>query len=718
MNVELHSISRRGVFLAVLVALAAFIAYAPTIGYDYVALDDDVFVSENPVVMDGFSLPALKAAWSTAPENYWAPLLWMSFMLDVELFGLAPWGFHLTNAFLFSLNAGLLFWLLRRWTGRIGVALAAALLWALHPARVESVAWITARKDVLSGLFFLLGTGAYVEARRGGLRHGVVLAWLCLVVGGMAKQVLIMLPPALVLLDVWPLGRTKWGRIWRDGWRLAAEKWAFWGVAAALAFLPIWFHYDRGAMLDVSVSRRLAMIPIHYLFYFQKLLWPVGLMPLQPDLPFRGTTFAAGLGILAGMTWGLWRIRKESPWALMGWVWFVGLLFPLSGVVWAGQERLATRFMYLPQIGLTLAVVLGADAWLACKKWNRRWGLGACMLVVAAYGAQTYRLLPHWRDEVAFSQAVWTYNAGHETACLLGGDWHMTRGEWAAADAAYARGANMGNKRCLARLSWLRLWCGQAEAVEELWGQFEQARGARLLDFTARDVAADRQILWTVHGQILRARGDYAGAIAALEEAAAERLRLAKGIAIREWRDLLPRYLQFWQEGGRGWPSAFSRNTPGAIPMTAWREQHGVAVGDGGAGRLAMPGWRNGRPWRWLGRSGPWSKEGRDIPGAWDTLAAARANAGRFRRRHCRGERARELAKRTGDRMLDSKLQARLEEYRAGKPWRELDERAKAAREGTCRDERRISTPSGAWSASVWGWPWRRFGDLCAVDRL
>jgi tetratricopeptide (TPR) repeat protein len=710
MNVELHSISRRGVFLAVLVALAAFIAYAPTIGYDYVALDDDVFVSENPVVMDGFSLPALKAAWSTAPENYWAPLLWMSFMLDVELFGLAPWGFHLTNAFLFSLNAGLLFWLLRRWTGRIGVALAAALLWALHPARVESVAWITARKDVLSGLFFLLGTGAYVEARRGGLRHGVVLAWLCLVVGGMAKQVLIMLPPALVLLDVWPLGRTKWGRIWRDGWRLAAEKWAFWGVAAALAFLPIWFHYDRGAMLDVSVSRRLAMIPIHYLFYFQKLLWPVGLMPLQPDLPFRGTTFAAGLGILAGMTWGLWRIRKESPWALMGWVWFVGLLFPLSGVVWAGQERLATRFMYLPQIGLTLAVVLGADAWLACKKWNRRWGLGACMLVVAAYGAQTYRLLPHWRDEVAFSQAVWTYNAGHETACLLGGDWHMTRGEWAAADAAYARGANMGNKRCLARLSWLRLWCGQAEAVEELWGQFEQARGARLLDFTARDVAADRQILWTVHGQILRARGDYAGAIAALEEAvkleadpaaflvaefmrtcheagqpgaaasAAERLRLAKGIAIREWRDLLPRYLQFWQEGGRGLAFGFfkeyARRHPEdglALNNMAWLLATAEPDGLVHAGMAEWPA--KALEWAELALE----RGGLDQPGAWDTLGAARANAGDFEGAIAAVERARELSKRTGEWMLNSKVQSRLAEYRAGKPWRQPDERAKAA---------------------------------------
>ena len=256
-----YSDNWRGAWLALLVAVVLFAVYSPSIGYDFVALDDDVFVSENPVVKDGFSEAALKAAWTTAPENYWAPLLWMSFMLDVELFGPEPWGFHLTNVFLFSLNVGLLFWLVRRWTGRTRIALAVALLWALHPSRVESVAWITERKDVLSGLFFLLGVGAYVEARKGGLKHGVVIAWLCLVFGGMVKQVLIVMPAALMLLDIWPLERTCLNRIWRDGWRSGVEKWAFWTVALVLACLPIWFHHDGGSMLDVSIGHRLAMIP-------------------------------------------------------------------------------------------------------------------------------------------------------------------------------------------------------------------------------------------------------------------------------------------------------------------------------------------------------------------------------------------------------------------------------------------------------------------------
>lgn len=693
-----------------LVALAAFALYAPTLGYDFVALDDEAFTYANAVVKDGISGQSLAASWTTAPENYWAPLLWTSFMLDVEWFGPGPRGYHLTNVFLFALNAGLLFALLRRWTGRTGVALAVAALWALHPARVESVAWITERKDVLSGLFFLLGIGAYVEGRRRGRPGGVWLAWLCMVAGGLVKQILIVLPAALLLLDVWPLGRIDWSRFWRSGGRLALEKWAFWLVAAALTFPPIWFHYDRGAMLDVSLGHRLAMIPIHYLFYFRKTVWPVGLMPLQPDLPFQMGAFLVGLAILIGATWGAWRFRKEAPWALAGWLWFVGLLFPLIGVVWAGQERLATRFLYLPHVGLAWAAVLAAELWIRKRNGNRKWGAVFCLAALAASGIQTGRLLPHWRDEASFSAAVWKYNSGHETAGLLGGDWHMTRGDWAAADAAYARGANQGNKRCFARLGWLRLWCGHAAEIDGLWEEFERASGARLLDFTVRDVAADRQLLWTVRGQILRARGDYAGALAAMEEAvkletdpagftvaeflrtcheagrpeagaaAAARLESAKGIAIREWRDLLPRYLQFWQEGGRGLAFGFFEEYARRFP------DDGLALNNMAwlLATAAPDGLRHEGMDEWPATALDWAERalaqgGEDMSGAWDTLAAARANAGDFAGAVAAVERARELAKRAGEWTLEGKLQARQAEYRAEKPWREPDERGKAS---------------------------------------
>jgi len=253
----------------------------------------------------------------------------------------------------------------------------------------------------------------------------------------------------------------------------------------------------------------------------------------------------------------------------------------------------------------------------------------------------------------------------------------------------------------------LRLWCGHAAEIDELWGQFERASGARLLEFTARDVAADRQILWAVRGQILRARGDSAGALAAMEEAvkldadpasfvvaeflrtcheagrpdvgaaAAARLQAAKGIAIRAWRDLLPRYLQFWQEGGRGLAFGFfgeyARRFPDdglALNNMAWL-----------LATSAPDGLRHARMDEWPATALAWAERalalgGEDMPGAWDTLAAARANAGDFPGAIAAVERARELAKGSGDWTLESKLQARLAEYRAGRPWREPDARA------------------------------------------
>lgn len=171
----------RAVALFMAAAVAAFVVHVPSIGHDFCPVDDAYFVRENPIVQGGLTWPGIQAAWTKVHASYWAPLLWMSFMLDQEISGGAPWSFHLTNASLFALNAGLLFLLVRRWTGRNGLAFAAALLWALHPARVESVAWITERKDVLSGLFVFLGLWFYTVGRQASTardpktngRHGV-----------------------------------------------------------------------------------------------------------------------------------------------------------------------------------------------------------------------------------------------------------------------------------------------------------------------------------------------------------------------------------------------------------------------------------------------------------------------------------------------------------------------------------------------------------------
>lgn len=385
----------RAVRAGLLAMVLAFALFAPTIRYDFVTLDDPLYVETSQVVRDGFSWEGAKLAFTTAPENYWAPLLWMSFMADMELSGGKPWSCHLTNTILFSLNVGLIFLLVRRWTQSTGVALATVLLWAFHPTRVESVAWITARKDVLSGVFFFLGLWFYTVGRErqsavaterdspekstlGRGRPGstgqppstdrpatwnlqpailIFFSWLCMLLGGMAKQIVILMPAAFLLLDVWPLGRTEWDRVWKDGWRLAGEKWAFWILAVIYAALPIVFHVETKAVMDVPAWHRALMIPVHYLFYLSKVALPIRLMPLQPDLPSWWELLMGATVVLAGLTWTAWIWRHRFPRVLWGWLWFAILLFPLSGVVWAGAERVATRWLYIPQIGLMLAAM-------------------------------------------------------------------------------------------------------------------------------------------------------------------------------------------------------------------------------------------------------------------------------------------------------------------------------------------------------------------------
>ena len=695
--------------LGICLVLAVVALYAPSLGYEFINFDDTRYIVDNPKVSGGFTGEGLEAAWTTAMELYWAPLLWMSFMLDVELFGLEPWGFHLVNVLLFGLNVGLVYGLVRRWTRRTGVALAVAALWAFHPSRVESVAWVVERKDVLSGLFFLLGIGAYVEGRRGGLRHGVILAWLFMALGGMAKQIVIVMPPVLMLLDVWPLGRTDWDRFGRDAMRLAVEKWAFWVLAGVLAFLPIWFHQREGMLMPIPWHYRLAMMPVHYLFYFYKLVWPSGLGVLLADLPFGWGRFAAGAGLLAGGTWGLWRCRKGAPWALAGWLWFVGCLFPLSGVVWGGSERVAVRFEYLPQIGLMLAGVLGGDWILRRRGWHWCWGAAVCVAVAGIWAGVTLRLLPHWSNSYTIHERVLQLNpdSSHAfdnigEACFRDGKWV----EWQAFMEKYRR-ERPGRPHAEVQYAWwMAAMIGDAEssvqALQGLAGLPPDDPGFWVwLDGRTRD--AKLLGLWRdTAGICLRQRGDWARLESLRSQWEGQwddrtRSNFLSELMLAYWaagkdaeaaavagglnpsgggtvpvQEMLGRFLSRWQQGARGYAYAcfldYARRRPDdgmALNNMAWL----LAT--------AKPdGLIHARMEQWPAAALEWAEQARKsggelVPGVWDTLAAARANAGDFAGALEAVDRALALAAEAGDSALAGNLQARRDVYRAGRPWRE-----------------------------------------------
>ncbi|NCA83234.1 MAG: hypothetical protein EOM72_10905 [Opitutae bacterium] len=718
---------KRMVLACGLAMVAAFALYAPTIGYDFVMLDDPLYVENSQVVRDGFSWEGIRLAFTTAPENYWAPLLWMSFMFDMELSGGAPWSCHLTNAILFSLNVGLLFLLVRRWTGQTGVALATALLWAFHPTRVESVAWVTARKDVLSGVFFFLGLWFYTvgrgrdaapaasavldpnspdgAARRPYLRPSpfILLSWLCMLVGGMAKQIVILMPAAFLLLDVWPLGRTHWDRLHRDIWRLAVEKWAFWLAAIVFASLPIVFHVANKGVMDVPVWHRALMIPVHYLFYLGKVVWPTRLMPLQPDLPSWWELLVGAAVVLGLLAWGVWRWRHKFPLALWGWLWFAVLLFPLSGVVWAGAERVATRWLYIPQIGLVLAGVAAGAVWIRSRRWNARWGIFACAILLAVWGGMSLDLSRHWRSRDHFGIWAFTCNPGHPIACMLGGDGYLAQKDWARAAVAYEAGSGFYETHSFLRLCMIWNCLGRTDLTDDAWPRFEKGIGMTVLEAIEAGEDLERIFLWRIRGQCMQARGDLAGAVGAFKEAVAleknpasfaiaeylrvchetgplddeaadvaERMTEAAGEPRRTWGDLFPCYAQIWMDGARGYAYGY-------FLEYAKRHPEDAVVFNNMAWLLATAkpmDIAHARMEEWPAKAVEWAQRAVELDGgkaatALDTLGAARANAGDFAGAIEAASRGVALARAGGGGDLAKQIESRRTAYRAHQAWRE-----------------------------------------------
>jgi Tfp pilus assembly protein PilF len=376
--------------LALALGILAAVAwvYWPVHAFDWVNYDDDVYVLDNPHVVGGLSLRDL--AW-VATHGYAAnyhPLTWASHMLDVELFGLEPGGHHLVSVGLHALNALLLFLFLRSASGRLWPSALCAALFALHPLRVESVAWVAERKDVLCGTFFLLALLAHLrQARAPGLRH---LLPLCLAVLAalLAKPMAVTLPVLLLVLDFWPLGRLSGAAAVAPssptpthhlgmtrgagvGFGVWLEKLPLVGLALACALATVLAQREAGATsglealpLDLRVLNALASLAV----YVGQSLWPSSLAVFYPHARNvagdpRAELFApalAGLVLLGGLfALGL-RLRRRHPYLLAGWTWFVLALLPVIGLVQIGTQAHADRYTYLPGIGLGLIAAFGA----------------------------------------------------------------------------------------------------------------------------------------------------------------------------------------------------------------------------------------------------------------------------------------------------------------------------------------------------------------------
>jgi len=435
--------------ICVALALGTLILFWPVMSHPFVALDDNLYVTENPQVQTGMTWAGFQWAFTNFFASNWHPLTWLSHMLDYQWFGLKPAGHHLVNVLLHSANSVLLFLWLKRLTGARWRSAVVAALFAWHPLHVESVAWVAERKDVLSGLFWLLTLLAYTcyaqslaskapaalnekalsapasfNVRSFAL-YGLALFWFAC--GLMSKPMLVTLPCVLLMLDFWPLGRMRapLSGTWKLR-RVLLEKIPFLALSAAACVLNMFAQKGGGATWSSDVlplTIRLINALVSFLRYFSKTFWPSDLAVIYPyDNHFPVfLILTAGLFLVIGSSVAMLRLR-QNPYLFFGWFYFLGTLIPVIGIVQVGPQSMADRYMYLPSIGLFVIAVWGINDLLANRRQHQKIAALTAVGASCACCIITSQQLKYWTSDVAlFGHAVAVTSENYTATAYLGG---------------------------------------------------------------------------------------------------------------------------------------------------------------------------------------------------------------------------------------------------------------------------------------------------------
>ena len=405
--------NRRAVFgVCVFLVAAVWVVFGQTLHHEFVNYDDRLYIAENPVVLGGLSAKGIVWAFNHNVNVNWTPLTVISHMLDCQFYGTQAGWHHLTSVLLHMASAIVLFLVLRKMTGTLWRSAFVAAVFAVHPLHVESVAWIAERRDVLSGLFFMLTLGAYA----GYVRHPqslgrYLMVALMLALALMSKPMVVTLPLVLLLLDYWPLKRFTQpdGRLIL--WRLIAEKLPLLALSGIACVATLFAQEEAIASLPLSV--RIGNALVSCVAYLEQMIYPVGLTVYYPH---PGNNLAlwkiiAAFVLLLVISIGAVAVRRKQPWFLIGWLWYLGMLVPAIGLIQSGMRARADRYTYLPQIGLyillTWTVVELTASWR-----SRRWLLGGgAMIVLAVLITCARTQTTYWRD----SESLWN----HALACTL-----------------------------------------------------------------------------------------------------------------------------------------------------------------------------------------------------------------------------------------------------------------------------------------------------------
>lgn len=480
LRILLHCQQRaRPLAIGVSLVVLTLIAYARIVGNGFINLDDAAYITGNPQVQSGLSWPGVRWAFTTGHSANWHPLTWLSHMLDCQLWGLNPAGHHLTSVTLHATNAVLVFLFLERATESVWPSAFVAAVLALHPLHVESVAWAAERKDVLSGLLWILTMIAWVSwvKRPTAWRYAVVMVAYAL--GLMAKPMLVTLPLVLLLLDIWPLRRIGSAPFAMNRLlHVAAEKLPLFAMALASSVATYAVQHSAGAMelgTRYPLWFRLENALLSYVAYIGKALWPAGLAVFYP-LPANAVPHERVLGaavVLAGLSVLLLGQLRKRPYLAVGWLWYVGTLLPVIGIVQVGAQSMADRYTYIPLIGLsTLAAWGGVDI---AHRWHRIKPALVIFAGIAVVGwiAATWRLVGCWKNDVELlSHEVQSLPRSHRAHVLLG-DALLGTGQLDGALEEYTRAVEIDPDDAVARVNLARTLAqmGQKEAAA---GQYRE----------------------------------------------------------------------------------------------------------------------------------------------------------------------------------------------------------------------------------------------------
>ncbi|MCE5211250.1 MAG: tetratricopeptide repeat protein, partial [Deltaproteobacteria bacterium] len=393
------SSQNKTIIIYVLLAVVTFTAYWQVNRYDFINLDDDVYVINNLHIQSGITLEEIRWAFNTTYADFWHPLTWLSLMLDYRFYGLHAGGYHVTNLILHIMSTLLLFWLFRRMTGAIWKSAFVAALFALHPFHAEAVVRISQRKEALCAFFWMLTLCLYVYYTEKQTIKRYLLVLCGFILALLSKPMAVTLPLILILLDYWPLGRF---HAKKDHWvlRQLKEKMPLFFLSAVFSIITFSTHY-KPTVKDFSLASRISNAFISLATYLEKTFWPsdVALIYPFPAQISLFQTLAATLLILL-ISAAVLIMAKRFPCLLVGWLWYLITLLPVIGIIKVGTHAMAGRYHYLPSVGIAIMLAWGIPFLFPGESMHRKIIFPAAALCLCTMALITWHQCGYWKNSI------------------------------------------------------------------------------------------------------------------------------------------------------------------------------------------------------------------------------------------------------------------------------------------------------------------------------